>query len=362
MATARSLGIFGLLFLLVITPVVRAADDPDVETLTSKGLVKNSSGQYVLASENEVVDGMRTLRQVKAKMDAELKTRRELDRQIAERQDFLADGQRQLNLYEEKIASATDVTIHNQWVAKYNSLAIKMKEAAQEAHELQEKASKVGVTVKADYVDQMMSLSSKADAAKARYAEIEADPDVKSAIDHINAAGKAHIKLTPSGPFTAAANQLHVWRGNIEQESIPLFSQQGVNEVDTLVNGTPVRMIVDSGASMICLPAETATQLGLTPGPKDPVIMMEVADGRVVSGHKMTLKSVRVGRFTMENVECSVLDPLPTHPPALLGNTFLSHFVVKLDQEKSELHLTELSKDDKKVKMIGGDASKSPKK
>ncbi len=72
-----------------------------------------------------------------------------------------------------------------------------------------------------------------------------------------------------------------------------------------MIDGESFKMMVDSGASTISLPGEDAARLDLVPGPNDPTVDMILADGRTVKGHRMMLKSVRVGRFTVDDVDCS---------------------------------------------------------
>lgn len=357
MAMMRWWGIFGLVLAFSLAPLCRAADDPDADALSSKGLVKSNS-LFVLSSENDVVGGMRALRLNKAKMDVEVRQRLEFERKIKLAKDYIADAEARLNQLQEQIATATDVTIRNRLIRENNLLVVRVREAGREQKDMEEKSSKLGIALKADYVDQMMLLSAKADTINKSYTALAADDDVKATLDKINAAGKGHVKLGPSSPFLAAANQLRVWRKEIETESIPLFEEGGVNEVDVMLNGTIHRMILDSGSSGIVLPTELGAELNLTPGPKDRVVQMTIADGSTIEGHLMKLKSVRVGRFTMEDIECVVLNPTPNKAPALLGNTFLSHFVVKLDSKGGALYLTELSKDDKLVKTVAAPEKK----
>ena len=95
------------------------------------------------------------------------------------------------------------------------------------------------------------------------------------------------------------------------------------------VNGESVKMIVDSGASTIMLTPAAATKLKIVPTAKTPLVELTMADGHTAMGYIMTLKSVRVGKFTVENVEMRSLQEAPTGAQSLLGGTFLSHFIVK---------------------------------
>ena len=74
-----------------------------------------------------------------------------------------------------------------------------------------------------------------------------------------------------------------------------------------------------------------------------------MADGNIIEGREMTIKTVRVGRFTLEEVRCVVLNKGLPNPPLILGGSFLNHFIVRLDPGSRELHLTEI-KDEGQVK------------
>lgn len=351
-------GCMGTLFTIVmlsLIPFVWAADG-DADALAGKGLVKGTSGQYTLPDETEILNGMKQARQNKVKLDQEVKARLALEKQIEDRKAFIKECEFRHTKLEEQLTTVQDVTIHNQIVGQMNLLFVKAKEASKDQQELETKSSKLAVALKAEFVDQITALGVKSDAINAKYTDLSGDADVKAAVEKINAAGKGHVKVGPSSAFTAAANQLRVWRKDIETESIPMYVDTGVNMVDVLVNGVSKRMVVDSGAGVISLSPEVAAELKLSPGPKDPPITLSMADGHTTTGRQMKLKTVRVGRFQMENIDCVVLDHAVAGAPALLGNTFLAHFVVKMDNQRQTMTLTEVSKDDKEVKVAGSES------
>ena len=149
--------------------------------------------------------------------------------------------------------------------------------------------------------------------------------------------------LGPSPEFVAAADELKKWQAAIESEAIPMREDHGTFTVEVLVNGEKLQMGVDTGASCVCLPGEVAEKLKLVPTDRDEVVQLKLADGRVIEGREMSLATVRVGRFTAENVTCVVLQKGLPDPSILLGGSFLNRFIVKLDASKNELHLTEVS-------------------
>jgi clan AA aspartic protease (TIGR02281 family) len=118
--------------------------------------------------------------------------------------------------------------------------------------------------------------------------------------------------------------------------------------------------VVDSGASMVALPAAMATQLGLIPGPNDETLRLQMADGKIVEAKKMMLESVRVGTFTVEKVDCAVLPASFVAAEPLLGGTFLNNFIYKLDTDGRKLHLAELNSGTTK-KRLGDTPAGQPK-
>ena len=114
--------------------------------------------------------------------------------------------------------------------------------------------------------------------------------------------------------------------------------------VEVTLNGKLTQsMIVDSGASLIALPASMAAQVGLVPGPNDPKLHLQIGDGKIVEATKMVLESVRVGTFTVEKVDCAVLPASFVAAEPLLGGTFLNNFIYKVDTDAGKLHLAELN-------------------
>jgi aspartyl protease family protein len=127
-------------------------------------------------------------------------------------------------------------------------------------------------------------------------------------------------------------------------EAIPVATNHGVPEVEVLLNGKVKQtMIWDSGATLVTLSAETAASLGIHPTSRDRTIRATLADGREVACKLVRLESIRVGPFTVQDVECAV----PADGKGgtdLLGDAFQSHFMCKMDMRAGLLRLTPLTK------------------
>ncbi len=93
------------------------------------------------------------------------------------------------------------------------------------------------------------------------------------------------------------------------------------------INGTSVRFLVDTGASMISLGASDARRIGLdfNKGQKG---MTQTANGQSVVS-KVKLDTVRVGSTTLHNVDASIHQN--DMPVALLGMSFLNRMEMQRD-------------------------------
>ena len=105
--------------------------------------------------------------------------------------------------------------------------------------------------------------------------------------------------------------------------------------VDGLVNGTNVRFMVDTGATMVAMNSIVANRIGIDYRKHGQPGMASTPAGYVKT-YDITLGTVQVGGITLHNVAGSVIEG--SHPrEALLGMSFLGHLDMKRDGEKMEL-------------------------
>ena len=123
--------------------------------------------------------------------------------------------------------------------------------------------------------------------------------------------------------------------GGAERQSATLASGSGGHfSADGAVNGGPVRFVIDTGASMITLPAADATRLGLDWRKGQPGLL-QTANGQVVA-YRVKLDTVRVGGIELNNVDGVVIEQ--GLGVALLGMSFLNR--VEMKQEGGRLTMT----------------------
>jgi aspartyl protease family protein len=99
------------------------------------------------------------------------------------------------------------------------------------------------------------------------------------------------------------------------------------------INGAVVRFLVDTGASDVALSAQEADRIGLQylSGQQ---ILMSTANGDVI-GYQVHLTSVRLGDVEVYNVQ-AIVSAAPM-PFVLLGNSFLTHFQIKRENDQLTL-------------------------
>ena len=90
---------------------------------------------------------------------------------------------------------------------------------------------------------------------------------------------------------------------------------------DANVEGVPVHFLVDTGASMIALTAEDATDAGLTWNDDDLRVVARGASGQIL-GVPATLNEVSLGGFSTRGVPAIIIPQ--GLPVSLLGQSFLS--------------------------------------
>lgn len=91
---------------------------------------------------------------------------------------------------------------------------------------------------------------------------------------------------------------------------------QGHFVVHPSLGGVRVRMLVDTGASLVSLSHEDAFKAGVKTSPSDPVRRFATANG-TIDARVVRLPEVSVGGLTVRDVEAAVM------PPGRLGTSLL---------------------------------------
>jgi len=154
-----------------------------------------------------------------------------------------------------------------------------------------------------------------------------------------SADGKGTIMVT-DGPRDSAPSGGDSEEGggqsvNQLDQSIELTrDNNGYFYADVQINGAPVHMLVDTGATVIALSRDDARMAGIATSIGMNDVVGQGADG-VVKGEEVTLDRVALGDKTVERLPAIVLS---NGGQSLLGQSFLSKFAsVKIEGDKMVL-------------------------
>jgi len=126
-----------------------------------------------------------------------------------------------------------------------------------------------------------------------------------------------------------------------EGAEVDLLRNGEVWTTDVLLNGRMRRhLVVDSGASFMLISPEMAKELDIVVNENTPVIPMTTVSGYILTP-LVTLKSVRVGKAEVEDVE-AVVYALPSGGDGLLGNSFLNKYRVTIDSIQGKMTLVSM--------------------
>ena len=341
----RPLRLALLVLACLVAPAVARADPADDAALQAKGL-KKSGGMYVLPVEADVARAAESVKGLQKALISAAVRQRGIEFQDVANKGMVAELSQQRMMLRQQRGMAGTVQERNQMVDLSNEMGDRVTLLMQEIENtqpLKKEAAAVVAERREAFTQKLVDLGTLVEDAEKEYATLGDDAEVKAAIGRIGKDPKAAVKLGPSKAFLANVKALKKAQGLIQSEAIPLREDNGTFEVSVTLNGKLSKpMTFDTGAGIISLPHDLALQAGLNPGPSDPTIELTTADGRVHEGKLMTLKSVRVGKFTIENVECAVMPASLKNAPALLGGSFLKYFTYKLAPESSTLTLSKV--------------------
>jgi aspartyl protease family protein len=200
------------------------------------------------------------------------------------------------------------------------------------------------------YIEKVLAMRELADSILVKYSKLAADAEVQGAIAKLSEGDDTPIKLAATREYLGAERKLQTMEESVLSESIPLRSGGGGSYyVSVMINGKYTHeMVVDSGSSMLAVPHEMAKQCGIEVTSEDQKIILVLADGSEIEAHEVTLASVRVGKFTIDNVRCAVFGPDATEAEPLLGMTFLNHFKFEINASKNTLTMVRVEEENKR--------------
>ena len=125
-----------------------------------------------------------------------------------------------------------------------------------------------------------------------------------------------------------------VTRGGYKQSQVKVAriysDSRGMYTAIGSINGFPVRMLLDTGATYVGLDVATARRMGLNYRLRGVPTVVSTANGNV-RAYEVMLDSVGVGDININNVEAFVVDGAGLDVP-LLGMSFLRRLEVRTNQ------------------------------
>jgi len=237
---------------------------------------------------------------------------------------------------------AGNVIANNRIVAMINATNAKTKALTKDLEKLKEELAKKRSAlsdVESSYAEKVLQARERFNTMQRELeSQLEQEP-VKIALQvmHTNFGSPERPELDS---ITAALDRrIERIEADVFRESIPLQQEQGSLYADVVIGKTTLRMVVDSGATLLSLPHQTAVKLGIELPANARELRLVLADGRTIPAKAVTIPKVRVGQFEVENVETAVLDPVADQAEPLLGMSFLGEFKFEIDTSEKTLKL-----------------------
>jgi clan AA aspartic protease (TIGR02281 family) len=358
MTRARLVAALALGIAIIARADPAGSDSTSPQDVFDKLGLTQSDVWLVLLYESGVHDGVGKVKQKAAAVHVETTTRRDLRFEIQGDKhnmvtllDELIDADTQINrLIATSRRMSPDDLNYPHVIDMYNAALHRRDSLSQQVSD-QEKAEDDAETrlgqvpdSRGEYVNQVMEVATQAESVAKTYAALSQDPQLAQAIASANTTDSPQLKLGPSPTFSADLDLLRKAVKDVVDSPIPVQEGSDVEGlyVKAVINGTvTVDMVWDSGADVVALSANTAAQLGIRFNSHDPTFEIGTAGSKTIKAHEAILDSIRLGGFTVRNVPCIVFPETSSgRADDLLGDTFQTHFISRMDQRSHQLQLT----------------------
>ncbi|WP_246113021.1 retropepsin-like aspartic protease [Allorhodopirellula solitaria] len=250
------------------------------------------------------------------------------------------DGE--LNLQLARVAGI-DVAKNNRLVALINATRTKIEQLKKqhgEHKELIQKARAKINTAEQGYAESVFQVRKQIDELEDTIQTQLENGQVQIAISVMNANFDVPKDVDAEQVLHAIENRFRDFEQEVFQETIELnAAPSGALYTMVSVNQQSVRMIIDSGATLVTLPADAAKELQIVVPDDAPILRLQLANGQQISGRRVKLSSVRVGQFEAEDVDAVVLEAIPLKAEPLLGLSYLNRYKFELDSAGKTLGL-----------------------
>ncbi|WP_231742187.1 retropepsin-like aspartic protease family protein [Stieleria varia] len=269
-------------------------------------------------------------------------------KKLADQQSAMRDELRRLNVQDGELnlqlanVAGVNTSANNRLVGLINATRAKMRLITEQKDQLQEQLAekrKLVNQAEAEYADLVLAARADFRTLQDTIAMALQDEQVKIALKVMRANFDVPDDLTAPRVLSALDKRIERIEQEVFSESIALDVKGGSMYVNVVVGNKSARMVVDSGATLISLPAATAAELGVVVPPGARQLNLVMADGRTIPAFGVTLSRVRVGEFEAEDVDAAILDPSALNAEPLLGMSFLGNFKFTLDRDEKTLHI-----------------------
>jgi len=191
------------------------------------------------------------------------------------------------------------------------------------------------------FVESVQTLRKAIDASRKKHEEVSADDEVGRALVDLR---RKHGRPSSSAGVSKKGQPREVKlledaEKSIRAEEIPLTPDRIAPWVVATVNDVAGRrFVVDLSVDTVRVSGRFAASVHLDPSEGGTA---PTSPNGMPSARPATLRSVRIGGFTVRDVPCLVLDGYDG--PPVLGSNFFERFVTKLDLDANTLTLTEVS-------------------
>ena len=321
-----------------LTTLADAAKTLEDAKLTRVGL------EYVLEEENEIIRARTDIKKAQRDLKEAEDDFRDAERKIAKAQSYIAHLQREIEEMKDKVRRSDTQNEYARNMKAYDELVALIEKTQEERKEFEQEQQVKIDDAKATYIATMVTWVEKAATVNEKYAELGEKQEIKDAINELSEQDKRKYVLGPSRRFQSINRDLEKAAGEYQRGAVDLRKEHNTLYIDVRINGKPIRsMILDTGASSVSLPHLFAKDLGIEVTDADPVVQLQMADGKIVDAKQVTLQSVQVGEFIVNDVEAFVLPEHLHAAPPLLGNTFLGNFTFEVDPDRGKLILSRLA-------------------
>jgi aspartyl protease family protein len=321
------------------------ADDKAAHAaLKGRGLIRVGS-TYILAGERALSLGLRSLEPLQRELSEAARYQAMYDEQVAQ-------GERQVMAAVEERRRLTAVLARDVALPQKVQIAARIAELTDRIELLRSgtQDSPLGRQIrgrlakaKEEYTRALLKLREGVNNTLAEYEALARDKQVQTDLAKVGEVRGRQASLGPRRIFLRNVEKLEDLESAIFTATIQLRAKGSVFWVDAIINEEFTQsMILDTGASLVCVPRKTAGEMGLRFEEDDPLVRMRIASGEMVEGRLVTLDSVRVGKFMVRDVECVVLGPEASEAEPLLGNSFLRGFKYEINPDTGMMTLTKV--------------------